>query len=179
MPTRWPRPGASTRRSKCSTCCRTPTQRRRSTIAATRRARWAGAPRGSPITANRSRQGADRLCLRAGQGLALRRGAPSARPAAEPQHSGGAQLSRLRGAQDGPGRRGDRLLPQIDRDKALTDYAYALAKAWRFDEALQVLDLLQNPNTAEALNYRGYAARKMGRGAEGIAYYRKSIATRR
>jgi tetratricopeptide (TPR) repeat protein len=61
-------------------------------------------------------------------------------------------------------------------DKALTDYAYALAKAWRFEEALDVLNLLQNPNTPEALNYRGYATRKMGRVDEGIAYYQKSIA---
>ena len=69
-------------------------------------------------------------------------------------------------------KQGSSVLP----DKALTDYAYALAKAWRFDEALDVLNLLKNPNTAEALNYRGYVTRKMGRVDEGIAYYRKSIA---
>ena len=46
-------------------------------------------------------------------------------------------------------------------DKVLTDYAYALAKAERYDEALATLDLLRNPNTAEALNYRGYATRKL------------------
>jgi Flp pilus assembly protein TadD len=38
-----------------------------------------------------------------------------------------------------------------------------------------VLDLLQNPNTAVALNYRGYATRKMGRIDEGIGYYLKSV----
>jgi tetratricopeptide (TPR) repeat protein len=61
-------------------------------------------------------------------------------------------------------------------DEALADYAYALAKAERYDEALQVLNLLKNPNTAKALNYRGYATRKLGRVDEGITYYRKSVA---
>jgi len=51
-----------------------------------------------------------------------------------------------------------------------------LAKAERYGEALQVLDLLKNPNTAKALNYRGYATRKLGRLEEGIAYYRKAVA---
>ena len=48
-------------------------------------------------------------------------------------------------------------------DQDLTDYAFALAKKERFQEALDALDLLQNPNTAVALNYRGYATRKLGR----------------
>jgi pentatricopeptide repeat protein len=61
-------------------------------------------------------------------------------------------------------------------DKALADYAYALAKAERYDEALQVLDLMQDRNTAQALNYRGYATRKLGRVDEGIGYYLKSVA---
>jgi len=61
-------------------------------------------------------------------------------------------------------------------DKVLTDYAYALAKAERYDEALATLDLLRNPDTAEALNYRGYATRKLGRVDEGIKYYRRSVA---
>jgi tetratricopeptide (TPR) repeat protein len=61
-------------------------------------------------------------------------------------------------------------------DKVLTDYAYALAKAKRYDEALETLDLLRDPNTAEALNYRGYATRKLGRVDEGIGYYLKSVA---
>ena len=61
-------------------------------------------------------------------------------------------------------------------DKARADYAYALAKAERYQEALQVLDLLKNRNTAQALNYRGYATRKLGRVDEGIGYYLKSVA---
>jgi tetratricopeptide (TPR) repeat protein len=61
-------------------------------------------------------------------------------------------------------------------DKALTDYAAALSKAGRYDEALTILDLLKNPNTAEALNYRGYATRKLGRVDQGIEYYLRSVA---
>jgi tetratricopeptide (TPR) repeat protein len=61
-------------------------------------------------------------------------------------------------------------------DKALTDYADALLKAHRYQEALAVLDLLRDRNTAVALNYRGYATRKLGRIDEGIGYYLKSVA---
>jgi tetratricopeptide (TPR) repeat protein len=64
----------------------------------------------------------------------------------------------------------------VTDDKSLTDYAYALAKDGRYQEALATLDLLQNPNTAEALNYRGYATRKLGRVDEGIGYYLQSVA---
>ncbi len=61
-------------------------------------------------------------------------------------------------------------------DDDTADYAYALAKSERYDEALAVLDLMQDPNTAEALNYRGYASRKLGRTDEGIVYYQQAIA---
>src|ERR1700731_2124116 len=61
-------------------------------------------------------------------------------------------------------------------DKVLTDYAAALSKAGRYDEALTILDQLKNPNTAEALNYRGYATRKLGQVDQGIGYYLKSVA---
>ena len=60
-------------------------------------------------------------------------------------------------------------------DKDLAQYAYLLAKAKRYDEAISALDLLQNPNTAVALNYRGYATRHMGKLDEGIGYYLKSV----
>jgi tetratricopeptide (TPR) repeat protein len=69
-------------------------------------------------------------------------------------------------------KQGSEVLP----DKALTDYAYALAKEERYDEALDILNQLRNKNTPEALNYRGYATRKLGRVDEGIGYYRKSVA---
>ena len=39
-----------------------------------------------------------------------------------------------------------------------------------------MLDTLSNPNTAKALNYRGYATRKLGRTDEGIGYYLQSVA---
>jgi tetratricopeptide (TPR) repeat protein len=61
-------------------------------------------------------------------------------------------------------------------DSELTEYAYALAKADRYQEAIDTLDLLDNPNTPRALNYRGYATRKLGRTDEGIGYYLKSVA---
>ncbi|MGA2494117.1 MAG: tetratricopeptide repeat protein [Roseiarcus sp.] len=61
-------------------------------------------------------------------------------------------------------------------DAQIVEYAFALAKAQRFDEALQTLDLLKDPNTPRALNYRGYATRKLGRTDEGIGYYLQSVA---
>jgi tetratricopeptide (TPR) repeat protein len=61
-------------------------------------------------------------------------------------------------------------------DAEMTEYAFALASADRYQEALDVLDLLDNPNTPRALNYRGYATRKLGRVDEGIGYYLQSIA---
>ena len=61
-------------------------------------------------------------------------------------------------------------------DDELADYALALAKAERYEEAIEVLDLSQNPNTPKALNYRGYATRKLGRTDEGVGYYLRSVA---
>jgi tetratricopeptide (TPR) repeat protein len=63
------------------------------------------------------------------------------------------------------------LVPDADR----TEYAYQLAKAGRYEEALALLDTLKQPNTAQALNYRGYATRKLGRTDEGIGYYLQSV----
>lgn len=63
------------------------------------------------------------------------------------------------------------LVPDNDR----VDYAYRLAKDSRYEEALALLDTLKNPNTAKALNYRGYATRKLGRTDEGIGYYLQSV----
>ena len=63
------------------------------------------------------------------------------------------------------------LVPDADR----TDYAYRLAKDGRYEEALALLDTLKQPDTAKALNYRGYATRKLGRTDEGIGYYLQSV----
>nr|WP_284310607.1 hypothetical protein [Labrys miyagiensis] len=60
-------------------------------------------------------------------------------------------------------------------DDDMANYAWVLAKADRYDESLGVLDLLHDPNTAKALNYRGFATRKLGRTDEGIGYYLKSV----
>ena len=60
-------------------------------------------------------------------------------------------------------------------DRELAEYAYALAKDERYQEALDVLDLMRDPNTPHALNYRGYATRKLGRTDEGIGYYLRSV----
>jgi hypothetical protein len=57
-------------------------------------------------------------------------------------------------------------------DPELTEYAYALAKSERYQEALNVLDTLEHPNTPRA-HYRGFATRKPGRTDEGITYYLK------
>jgi Flp pilus assembly protein TadD len=38
------------------------------------------------------------------------------------------------------------------------------------------LDMLQNPNTPRALNYRGYATRKLGRTQQAIGFYLQSVA---
>jgi len=64
----------------------------------------------------------------------------------------------------------------ITSDKDRADYAYRLAKDNRYDEALSLLDTMKDSNTAQALNYRGYATRKLGRTDEGIGYYLKSVA---
>ncbi len=61
-------------------------------------------------------------------------------------------------------------------DNVRANYAYTLAKSGRYQEALDVLNTLQDPNTAIALNYRGYATRKLGHTDEGIGYYLKSVA---
>lgn len=60
-------------------------------------------------------------------------------------------------------------------DPDLAQYAYLLAKAKRYDEAIAALNLLKNPNTAVALNYRGYATRHMGKVDEGIGFYLRSV----
>jgi tetratricopeptide (TPR) repeat protein len=65
---------------------------------------------------------------------------------------------------------------EVLTDEAATDYAFALAQAERFDEALEVLNMVQNPDTPKALNYRGYITRKLGKTEEGIGYYLKSVA---
>jgi tetratricopeptide (TPR) repeat protein len=73
-------------------------------------------------------------------------------------------------------RRCVRARSEVLPDEILTGYAYALAKADRYDEALETLNMVGNPETPEALNYRGYATRKLGRTQEGIGYYLRAVA---
>lgn len=61
-------------------------------------------------------------------------------------------------------------------DQDRTEYAYALAEAGRYEEALEIIGTLRKPDTAEALNYKGFATRKLGRVEEGIGYYLQSVA---
>lgn len=61
-------------------------------------------------------------------------------------------------------------------DENRTDYAYSLAKAGRYEEALAMLDTVADQNDPKVLNYRGYATRKLGRTDEGISYYLRSVA---
>ena len=56
-------------------------------------------------------------------------------------------------------------------DGDLIEYAYALAKAERYQEAHRRPRYTREPQHARALNYRGYATRKLGRTEEGINYY--------
>jgi tetratricopeptide (TPR) repeat protein len=60
-------------------------------------------------------------------------------------------------------------------DEAVTDYALALIEAERFEEALATLDLREGPDDAKALNYRGFATRKLGRLDESIGHYLKAV----
>ena len=61
-------------------------------------------------------------------------------------------------------------------DDSLVAYAGALSGEARYEEALAVLDLMRDPDTPVALNYRGYATRSLGRVEEGIGYYLQSVA---
>lgn len=75
-------------------------------------------------------------------------------------------------------RQGKCVRPQAQAlpDQVYSDYAYTLIRNHRYDEAISVLDMMQDSNTSVALNYRGYATRKLGRTDEGIGYYLKSVA---
>ncbi len=64
---------------------------------------------------------------------------------------------------------------QFDDDEYL-DYAFSLAKATRYQDALDTLAYVKNGETPKALNYRGYITRKLGRTEEGIGYYLRSVA---
>lgn len=64
------------------------------------------------------------------------------------------------------------------RSDAGLDHAAELIRAGQFEQALPVLaEVLQrNPQNADALNWLGYANRRLGRYDEAVGYYRQALA---
>ena len=61
-------------------------------------------------------------------------------------------------------------------DDALFKAARELAYDGQYENALQVLAVAEDPNDPRILNYKGFANRKAGRMAEGMAYYQAALA---
>jgi tetratricopeptide (TPR) repeat protein len=61
-------------------------------------------------------------------------------------------------------------------DDALYEAARELAYAGQYDNALKVLMVAENQNDPRILNYKGFANRKAGRMAEGMAFYQAALA---
>ncbi|MEL6436210.1 MAG: tetratricopeptide repeat protein [Pseudomonadota bacterium] len=61
-------------------------------------------------------------------------------------------------------------------DDQLLQNGRALAYADRFDEAVNVLNMISDKNSAEVQNYLGYATRKAGDLDKGLAHYRMALA---
>lgn len=61
-------------------------------------------------------------------------------------------------------------------DDSLYEAGRKLAKAERYEEAIEVLMLVKDRNQPRVLNYLGYANRKAGRLETGLSYYRMAIA---
>ena len=61
-------------------------------------------------------------------------------------------------------------------DDSLLAHARTFADAGRYEDALAVLAAMREPDTAPALNLKGFATRKAGRVEEGIAHYRRALA---
>ncbi|MCU0825826.1 MAG: hypothetical protein MUE52_00095 [Tabrizicola sp.] len=61
-------------------------------------------------------------------------------------------------------------------DDALYEAARELAYDGQYENALKVLAVAENPNDPRILNYKGFANRKAGRIAEGMAYYQAALA---
>lgn len=61
-------------------------------------------------------------------------------------------------------------------DDALYGAARELAYDGQYDNALKVLEVAENQNDPRILNYKGFANRKAGRMAEGMAFYQAALA---
>ena len=51
----------------------------------------------------------------------------------------------------------------------------ALAKAGRYDEAINILTMASDKTDARILNYLGYSHRKAGRAVVGLGYYQEAL----
>lgn len=60
-------------------------------------------------------------------------------------------------------------------DSDLLDNGRALAYAGRFEEAVKVLDKIENKQTAEVQNYLGFSSRNAGDLDKGLAHYRVAL----
>lgn len=63
---------------------------------------------------------------------------------------------------------------QVD-DDSLFEAGRKLAKAEKFEEAIEVLKLVKDQNQPRVLNYLGYSNRKAGRIETGLDFYRKAL----
>lgn len=61
-------------------------------------------------------------------------------------------------------------------DDALYEAARELAFAGRYDDAIQAIRAMSDPDSDRALTYLGFAHRKSGRVEEGMAYYQAALA---
>lgn len=61
-------------------------------------------------------------------------------------------------------------------DRDLLNTARELAYDRKYDEALVMLNLADNQNTPQMLNYRGFVTRKLGRVQEAMGYYQAALA---
>jgi tetratricopeptide (TPR) repeat protein len=61
-------------------------------------------------------------------------------------------------------------------DQDLLEQGTALAKAGRYDDALQVFAAAKDRNDSQLLTMIGYATRKLGQYDEGVAYYHQALA---
>lgn len=65
---------------------------------------------------------------------------------------------------------------QSMNDDALFENGRALAYLGRFEEAVTVLNLIEDRNRPDVLNYLGFATRNAGDLRAGLAFYRRAIA---